>query len=350
MSRPHDIDPEIADADRDSLHTLPLSIVPIETLALGRARMIKNAQLYAVVEVFEDADAGSGQIQIEAVAKEFGLSDNPPHADLQLVRCLGLLPSYDIYSLRILLRQNGIEVRGQDTLKLSQAKTRELTTYMARFTRPLIQEIYGGSDVSIQSFDDVVALFRNPDISKAKQKLQTMAERLGIALHEIPKFLEDYGDIFLSLSYYRQCLDQIAPTIDQFLAALDDIRGNYQLRSDSSLMKSCDLLEATVNELTAGVTGRFENFDRSTTDMWRNISAARFRAIEKLIKSYHTTIGGVLCSLTVKIDAWAKQFPAPGIGGPMRRSEFIMNSMRQGISNIRMIEDSAPMLSGTQFN
>ena len=133
----------LRDEDRDSLHTLPLSILPVETSSLRKARMIKNAHLYAVVEIFEDQDAGSGQIEIESIGKEFGLSERPPHPDLQLLRKLGLLPSYDVYSLRILLRENGIEVNRQDALKLSPSKTQELTSYMTKFTRPLIQEIYG---------------------------------------------------------------------------------------------------------------------------------------------------------------------------------------------------------------
>jgi hypothetical protein len=340
----------LRDEDRDSLHTLPLSVLPIATPALKKARLIKNAHLYAIVEIFDDESAGSGQVEIEAIGKEFGLTERPPHPDIQLLRKLGLLPSYDVYSLRILLRENGIEVNRQEALKLSAAKTAELTSYMAKFTRPLIQEIYGSEELEIQSFEDVVSLFRNPDVKETRRKLQTMAEKLGISLVDIPRFLEDYGDIFLSFSYYRQCLDEIAPTIEEFVNALDEIRGNFQLRTDHALMETCNQIESTINESMAGITGRFENFDRSTIDMWRNISAQRFKGIEKLIKSYHTTIGGVLCSLTVKLDAWARLFPSPDSGGPVRRSEFIMTSMRQGIHNIQKMDDSAPMLSGEMFN
>jgi len=83
--------------------------------------------------------------------------------------------------------------------------------------------------------------------------------------------------------------------------------------------------------------------------MWRNISAERFRAIEKAIKRYHVTIGGVLCALTVIVGAWRHSFPTASSGGPIRRSEFLMTTMRQGISNIQKIDDSAPMLSGCGF-
>ena len=104
-------------------------------------------------------------------------------------------------------------------------------------------------------------------------------------------------------------------------------------------------MEPTINELMAAVTGRFENFERGTKHMWDNISAERFRKVEQLIKGYHTTIGGVLCSLSVKMDAWANLFPTPSVGGPGKRAEFMMSEMRQGMDNIQKIEDSAPMLS-----
>lgn len=337
---------EVSGHDRDALHILPLSTIPIETAALRPAKLIKNVQLNSVVEFFTDAHSGSGQINIEDLGAEFDWPDTPTHPDLVLLRKLGLLPSYDVYSLRILLRQHGIAVENVDSLKLSKKKSTELSDYMTAFTHPLIGQIFGGEDVSIENFDDIIALFRDPDIRKAREKLKIMAAKLGIGLEEIPKFLEDYGDIFLSLSYYRNCLDGIEPTIEEFLDSMEEIRNNHQLRNDLNLMKTCDMMQSTVNGLMAAIAGRFENFDRSTNAMWDNISAARFKRVEDLIKSYHTTIGGVLCSLSVKMDGWSKLFPDRYSGGPVKRSEFIMSEMKQGMEKIRKIEDAAPMLSG----
>ena len=339
---------DIRDIDRDSLHILALSVVPIETPALKRARLIRNVRLRSIIEFFGDEDTGSGQVEIEDLGGEFGWPEIPTHPDLILLRKLGDLPSYDVFSLRILLRDHGIAVNSVEALKLSPSKQSELNDYMTAFTRPLIKQIYGGEDISIQSFEDVIRLFRDPDLTKAREKLKIMAEKLEIGLEDVPKFLEDYGDIFLSLSYYRQCLDQIEPTIGVFLDALDEIRGNWQLKNDQNLMKTCTMMQSTINGLMAAITGRFENFDRSTADMWNNISADRFRKVEDLIGSYHTTIGGVLCALSVKMDAWARLFPRKDAGGPVKRAEFIMSEMKQGIDKIQKIEDSAPMLAELQ--
>jgi len=336
---------KVPDVDRDSLHTLPLSIIPLQTPALRRARLIKNVRLRSVVEIFGEKQTGSGQIEINDLGKEFGWSKTEPTPDWTILRKLGGLQSYDVYSLRISLRDAGIQVNDVEALKLSPVKNAELTAYMTDFTRPLILQIYGSEDMEIQDFDDVVALFRDPDIKKAREKLEIMADKLEIKLSEVPQFLEDYGDIFLSLSYYRQCLDQIEPIISGFLQTMEDLRSNWQLRNDKNLMKTCSEIEETINGLMAAITGRFENFDRSTKDMWNNISAERFRKVKELIESYHTTIGGVLCALSVKMDAWARLFPNKDTGGPVRRAEFIMSEIKQGIENIQEIEDSAPMLS-----
>ncbi len=339
-------DKNIRDADRDSMHILPLSMLPFETPALKRARMIKNVRLESVIEIFSEEDSGSGQLSIRDVGQQFGWPEHEAHPDLVLLRKLVLLPSFDVYSLRILLRQQGIRVEDNDALKLSPQKTKDLTEYMTGFTHALIKEIYGSSDVDISDFGDIIKLFRDPDVSKAKAKLDIMAKKLGIGLGEIPTFLEDYGDIFLSLSYYRQSLDEIEPVIEEFLTSMDEIRGNWQLKQDKNLMKTCDMLQATINELMAEITGRFENFEQGTKELWNDISAKRFQRVKTLIESYHTTIGGVLCALSVKIDAWHTLFPGKGIGGPVRRAEFIMTEMKQGIENIPKIESSAPMLAG----
>ena len=331
--------------DRDSLHVLPLSDIPLETPVLRSARLIKNAKLDSVVEIFGGMQTGSGQLQIEDLPPEFGWDVYEPPADMIILRKLAYLPSYDVYSLRLSLREHGIEVNTVDALKLSQAKSQELAVYMKDFTRPLISQIYGGDDVDIQDFSDVIRLFRDPDVKKALEKLKIMAAKLEIKPEQIPRFMEDYGDIFLSLSYYRSCLDNIEPIITEFIGSLDMLRGNYQLKTDKNLMNTIDMMEAVFNNLMVNITGRFETFDRSTKHMWDKISAERFRSVEKLISSYHVTIGGVLCALAVKMAAWDRLFPDRNTGGPGRRAEFIMSEMRQGIEKMQRVEDSAPALS-----
>ncbi len=330
---------ETEDFDRDSLHILPLSIIPLETSALKRARLIKNVRLKSAVELFSGISTGSGQLDLKGVGKEFELVKS--HPDMVVLHKLAELNSYDVYSLRILLRAHGIEIENHDDLKLSKSKNQELTGYMKKFTYPLIVQIYGSDDVSIKEFKDVIRLFQNPDPKTAAEKLKIMADKLEIEIDQVPVFLEDYGDIFLSLAYYRRCLEEIEPIVEIFLRSLEDIQSNYQAKTDQNLMRTCVTMHSTIKGLVMALNARFEHFDHNTKDMWDDLTAERFRQVERMIKNYHTTMGGALCALSVKMNTWDRLFPSEESGGPVRRAEFIMSDMKQGIEIIQEIEEAA---------
>jgi hypothetical protein len=333
----------ILDEDRDSLHTLPISILPIKTQIFRRARVVKNSRLESAIEFFGGAGCGSGQIDVRNVAKFLALEQTPPHPDVKLLHTVSTLPSFDVYSLRIQLRAHGISIMDSSALMLSPAKIASLSSYMANFTRPLVAEIFG-QDTAGAQFTDIVGMFRAENVEAVRERLAKMSERLGISIDSIPKFLEDYGDIFMSLSYYRQCLDHLLPQVQNFMDGLAMVRANYQLAQDRSLMDVVGTLEATINGALSNVTGKIESFERSTNDMWRDLTAERYQKIEALLSRYHTTIGGALCALSVKLSAWTNQFPTAS-GGVGRRAAFIMSDMRQGIEILKTSNDDAPMLS-----
>ena len=100
----------------------------------------------------------------------------------------------------------------------------------------------------------------------------------------------------------------------------------------------------------AAISGRFETFDRYTGNMWQNLNADRFRQVKRFIEDYHTTIGGCLCALTVKMHAWSARFPHAEAGGPTQRSEFIVSEMKQGIDYLREIEANAPKVQAIDWD
>jgi len=334
----------IPDEDRDSLHTLPIAILPIQTPVFRRSRIVKNSRLESVIEFFSGAGCGRGQLDVNYVAKFLALEQTPPHPDVVLLRTICELPSFDVYSLRISLRANGISIANKSALTLSPAKIESLSTYMANFTRPLVTEIFG-RDTAGENFTSIVGLFRADNAQTVREKLAMIAGRLGIPIESIPKFLEDYGDIFMSLSYYRQCLDQMLPQVQNFMDGIAMIRSSHQLAQDKSIMGAIDVIESTINGKLASITGKIESFERSTNDMWRDLDADRFKRIEALVSRYHTSIGGALCALSVKMTAWTNQFPNTS-GGVGRRAAFIMSDIRQGIEYIQQQQDDdAPMLA-----
>jgi hypothetical protein len=336
----------INDVDRDSLHILPLSILPLETTILKSARMIKSSKLESVVEMFAGDEMGSGQVNIDDLPNLLNWDEAETNPDMIMLKKLAALPSYDVFSLRMSLRKLGINVKDHEALCLSENRNKELAKYMSSFTRPLILEIYGGDkDVKIESFEDVLMLFRSPDVKQALEKLRKMASSLGLEPEQVPQFLEDYGDIFLSLSYYRQCLDSIESVITSFLESIRDLKEAFQFREDIGFQNTVTEIESVINEAMAGLTGRFEAFDRASQAMWTEVSAEKFRKVEKLIKGFHTTNGGVLCLLSVKMEIWANNFPDKDTGGPVKRSEIIQSEIKYGMDKIRHLERRAPKLS-----
>lgn len=329
----------------DSLHILPLSIIPLETPGLARARLIKNSHLDSVIELYHDDSTGSGQLEPSQLAKVFNWKGAEGYEDQRIVTALSGLNSYDVYSLRIELRRLGIEVNDVEKLQLSEQKRAELTGYMRTFTSPLLREVYGNSDVEINDFDHLLQMFANPDKKAAIANLKKMAERLDIEVFAVPAFLEEYADIFLSLAYYKSCLDDLIPKITRFLEAMRDLQDSFQMRSDPILMETCGTLSSRLNDITSSITGRFESFDRNSQSMWDNLSAESFRKVRSLIESHHTTVGGVLCGLWLKMSIWENQGGRRKRSGPVQRAEFIMSHMRSGMGRIKEIEDSAPYVS-----
>lgn len=328
------------DEARDALHIMPLEAIPLETPGLQHARLIKNVRLETVIEMFNDAQAGSGQVHPRHVVAYFESFQDEINRDLIKIDKISQAASFDVYTSRIELRRLNIDVNSCDALTLSDKKKQELTEYMRVFTRPLMDYVYGTEDINVSNIDDLIGMFASPNKEDALRNLRKMAEKLDIELQEIPNFLEEYGDIFLSLAYFRRCLDLIVPEVQRFLVWTREIRDSIEIKRDYRQTKMLDDMNRDLTDITTSITGRFESFDNRTKDFWRDINAQSFRQIRELITAHHVTIGGVLCGLEVKMNLWKNRF-ARGGGGPNRRMEFIKSEILPGLSHIKALEHSA---------
>lgn len=331
--------PVTSDPDKDSLHILPLAVVPLQTPGLAKAKLIKNSRLEGMVELFSGKETGSGQVLPDELERVFHFDDDN-RSDLDLIRTLGELPSFDVYSLRVELRRLGIPVDDFEHLRLSDDKTSQVAAYMNVFTRPLVQSVYGSDKGDVQSLDDILKLFADPDVETARRNLMTLAKSLGIGLASIPSFLADYGDVYLSLAYYQYCLDQNKPKMQEFESALAEIRADRQLKANGNLQRMCKVLEKKLNLTNEEVSNILEMFRARTEDMWENPSGVNFREMQEMITGYQSRIGGALCALTVKMNAWAAKFPSRSSGTPSRRADFVLSDILPGIEMIEEIKYS----------
>lgn len=315
----------------DAIHILPLSYVPLKTRALSRARLIKNGRLESVIELFTDARAGSGQIEPRDLGQAFDIEDE---LDVQIIKSLTQLTSYDVYSLRTELRRLKIDVDAAKYLRLSAAKQAALAPYMASYVRPLILRVYGAQRTDLETLGDILRLFRDPDVASALHNLRQLAQALGVDLDQVPGLLADYGDVFLSLSYYESCLKEVEPEIRSILDTIDRIRGHQRTRADKGLQAACDVIDRNLTGLLTEMRGLTDLFRARTQDMWETITLENFRVMRALIEAFQTEIGRNICIAVVKAKAWSRHFPDEAAGALTARARIMTSEIRPGIERI----------------
>ncbi len=139
---------EIAAKDIDSLSVLPLAILPLDSQALRRVRMVKDSKLQSAIEMFSGESVGNGLIYPSSLRETF---PSITIEDYGMLMAVAELHSFDVYSLRISLRNIGIEVDSQQYLCLSDEKQRELQDYIRSFTERLIRQIYGSDSDDVDT-------------------------------------------------------------------------------------------------------------------------------------------------------------------------------------------------------
>ncbi len=324
---------------KDALHILPLEMVTLATPGLRRMCLVKDAQLNTKVEVFSDSGGGRGLVPWNTLDNVFPAHKKELAEDMPTLKALSTLPSFDVFSLRIGLRQLGINVSDSSYLSLSPNTQKSLSSYMREFTKPLIIKIYGSNDHNITGFSDLVRMFKNPDKKEALKNLRQMSDALNVELTTIPSFLEDYGDMFLSVAYYRSNFDEAQSRLDNFVKWTEGITDNMYLARDKELMARCRIVQENVETIHYGLLNRLGIFQERFGTFWNDINARSFHEIKKLITANHEALGGALCGMSVKMSTWEQKFPSHE-GAPNKRADFLVAEILPGLNKINtMVED-----------
>jgi hypothetical protein len=325
----------------DSLHILPLAILPLRSAGLRKARMIKNGRLESVIELFGDAETGSGQIHPIEIPNFFTHADSGLEKDISILETIGTLQSFDVFSLRSELRRIDVGFEDYGALALSVSKRGELLEFMSGFTRPLLARIYGDDDAdgerNLGSLRDIMNMLANPDRGSAIKRLKSLASDLGIPITEIPAFVKQYGDVFLSISYYRGCLAQLNREIPDFLGWMEDIRDTSLVQSSGSNTDMLNGIHHDFTRVSRSMKQRFQAFDALSGSFWDDVDADTFRLFGATVTTQHVGIGAMLCGLTVKMVSWRARFPRKS-GTPTDRLEFLASEIMPGLDKIRDVQ------------
>lgn len=335
----------------ESLHTLPLAVLPFQTKALASVKLIKNTQLRSVIELFSGEQTGSGQIEISDIGSRFDELRDADHPDFTLLTELGKLRSYDVYSLRITLREQGIPLDKGNALRLSSTKQAASTDFMRHFTQSLLKETFAptptGDDDRLELVidDDDESADKGRHLSKlinpidpenAHTNLGKLAERLEIRLEDLPNLLEDFADLHLSVAYYESCYGELEREFDNLFALMSRlVRTNNTFQRETAFLQKCDRVEFDVASSKRFVQEHLKLFEKLEREFWDEVSAKRFREIEDVAKANQVRLGGILCGMTKKINAWKKMFPRPDLVTPHRLAGFIMTELGDDNGNMQ---------------
>jgi hypothetical protein len=326
------LDETIDPKDRDSIHTMSLLALPINHPGLRRTRLVKNVRMETRIEMFSGDGVGSGQIAIESIPDHFP-GDAALRADMSVLSNLAILPSFDCYTLRRGLRQQGINVEQEAVFKLSDSKIQELFPLMRRITRPLIKHLYGEEDLDVTDTRTLLELVKNPDQDKVMDRLDRMATTLGVSVAKLPTFLEDFGDLYLSLSYFESYFLEHGPKVEQMILWAKDVGQSSHLRNDPSAQKTLTDVERRIRYLKDNLENRFKNLSEVTKVNWDLLDVSMFQKVQRSILAEQIYLATGLCGLAVKIYEWERVFPNAG-GSPDRVLEFISSELRPGLDNL----------------
>ena len=321
--------------DRDSLVAVALDRLPVANAALRNARLVKNARLESVIELYHDDAAGSGQIELSGAQLAFGIT-SPADPDILLLRNVALLPAFDAFSLRLMLRESGALPDALANLTLTPDRQAAVNRELRRFTLPLLQYVYGQEDVEDITLAQLIESFRNPDVGKAGAQLARLARKLEIKLPHLFVFIEVYADTFMAIALYRLVLNELSPAVEDFLTAVRTLPSEVQYRQNKAIRSLCDEIEQSFRFVVKMTGVRLAASQRIAERIWANEASIPYGDLQTRLREFHVLIAVLVAGLSAKMTAWQKAFPLPESGKPSDRAELLSTDMRHAVNLLKL--------------
>jgi hypothetical protein len=261
--------------------------------------------------------------------------------DQDIVNSLAGLYSYDVYSLRANLKRLGVEITDVDALELSDDMKEQLAVYSLGFIGPLVEKIFGQGISELNNKDALQNIFRGSDAARVRENLKIMSAKTGMPLTEIPKFIEEYSDLFLSVAYYRYSFESISADIDRCLSWVLGARSHRDVASSPRTIAQCKQVEVILRFLSNSIRERLALFRACFEKFWEDINRDSFQRMRQQIEENHTSMASALCGLVVKINLWKKEFPDDVKGNPAVRAKFVVTELEPGLMRLKEFENQA---------
>ena len=185
------------------------------------------------------------------------------------------------------------------------------------------------------TLQDVVRLFSDPDNDCALKNMRELADSLNINLSDIPDFLENYAEVYLSLSFFGKCQNDVTSGLGVFSDELRLIACAPCCNVDRSAARSIEHTAENLRHLHSEVAGILHKFKEQTTEMWQDISAERYQNLKRLIIDSHKKVATNLCAITVKLAAWESFSSAAGTNTMQDKVNFVVTCISLGLDRTR---------------
>lgn len=318
----------------ESLLNLHLIQLPVKNTSLRNAWMVKNCRFENVLELFRDDSAGSGQIELGQAQRVFGLS-SPADPDLLLLRSVALLPAFDVFSLRLLLREMDVSLEHMEIFALSPQKTHIWDRQVSKLTLPLLEYVFGQGQGENVGLSHLVETFRNPNVSLAESQLSRLAKKLNIKVVALPSFLEDYADTFMAIAFYHVALTDLEPLVNRFLASVQQLSAEPRYRKNNQLRGLCAETDTTFQFILKMIGTRLMASEQLTAILWSNENTVPFQALQAKLREFHVLIALLVAGIEAKMSAWFSAFPVDESGKPQDRAEFLSNEISYAMSRLK---------------
>lgn len=332
----------------DSLSVLPLQVLPLRSPDLDDARMIKTATLQTMVEITTGDGRTSGPIEIKTIPAFLGKRGADIETDMRLLETVGRLGSFDVFSLRTDLRSLGIAADGAK-LSLSARKRAELVPYMRRYSRPLLEKVFGAATSADEDAAAAGDLLNTADRATVLANLRSLAGRLGLPLQSVPDFLVRYGEVFAGIAYFRSCNSGARKLLSGVSGWLMATERMPSVRANTAGQRCVSDTQRLLVELSMFLDDSFSNLDAIFDALWDAPSPSRFGQTYGMAEAHYPVLGAVLCGLAVKLSDWQETFPEAA-GSPAQRLEWVRQSLLPGLDTLRNTAQMAVVTITEQMN
>ena len=316
----------------DSITSLPLLAFNLENSTLRSATLRKNIALDTVIDFTNSLRQDIGLITQKELMLHFD-RDDVGDTDKKTLSSLTSLPSFDCFTLKTSLAPLKIRVLDKNIFNLSSNMKTILFPLMSRITRPLIQYLYSDQKFGVSDTETLLKLIKDTEPLKVRDRLEIMAQNMSVSLPKLIENLEEFGELFLSVSFFERINIEASSKIDQLILWAEDGVSNSNLRNDPSAQSQFSQVERRLGYIKTNLHSRFDNLGRITQIDWEEFGASDFKTIKREILSQQANLATALCGIMVKAFEWEKQFPSAG-GSPQQCLEFLSEDLNVGLDNL----------------